>query len=357
MELAKGALSSLNAPRWLRSMALLFVIAVQVPNIIRMWGFFMLNRSVSKALAVAIALVSATLTQSALAASTGDHDAKFQAALDEATKAAGDDAAFDAKIEALLQRFQKLPSGYYVVDGDMRMTEGEIRQMVKDRAKALKGENPWPDTAKAGEMIVNTKGGVVTCYRKIKDRKLTFAVDKSSFAAAPDADAYAKIRKEVAAAAKDWVDACPECQFSFTEVNKPAPVEGDAFFIVRYIGPQGSLIAQAFFPGDDVSLRYLDIAKGYYTSSYDKVGVLRHELGHALGYRHEQNRPETPVQCNFVPEDNDWATIGNVSYTPKSVMHYPCKVDGAFVTGSKTFELQEADKVSHRTLYLKTCKP
>ena len=185
-----------------------------------------------------------------------------------------------------------------------------------------------------------------------------FAVDKASFALAPDQAAYTEIKRELADAAKEWETACLECKIKFVEVDKPAPVEGDVFFIVKYIGDQGGLLAQAFFPGDAVSERYVYVAKSYYTSSgYDKVGVLRHELGHILGYRHEQIRPETPVQCGFDKEDSSWVRIPGVSYDAESVMHYPCEMGGVLAAGSYSFALSDKDKAGHRKQYLERCAP
>lgn len=46
-------------------------------------------------------------------------------------------------------------------------------------------------------------------------------------------------------------------------------------------------------------------------------GILRHELGHTLSYRHEHTRPEAG-KCF---EDADWKPL--TSYDGFSVMHYP----------------------------------
>jgi hypothetical protein len=47
------------------------------------------------------------------------------------------------------------------------------------------------------------------------------------------------------------------------------------------------------------------------------VGIMRHELGHTLGWRHEHTRPEAGA-CF---EDNDWRPL--TGYDRFSVMHYP----------------------------------
>ena len=45
--------------------------------------------------------------------------------------------------------------------------------------------------------------------------------------------------------------------------------------------------------------------------------MLRHELGHTIGFRHEHTRPESGT-CF---EDNNWRPL--TGYDSKSVMHYP----------------------------------
>ena len=47
------------------------------------------------------------------------------------------------------------------------------------------------------------------------------------------------------------------------------------------------------------------------------LGLLRHELGHTLGFRHEHTRPEAGT-CF---EDNNWRAL--TPYDSASVMHYP----------------------------------
>jgi len=296
------------------------------------------------------------LSIGAPSAAQQDKRVAFQKAFDDATQAVGDPSQFEARTTALLDFFPRTADGYYIVDGDLAMTDLEIKQMIRERHAASGGQQPWPQSARQGELIVMTDGGVPTCYRTAADRQLTYAIDKNSFAAAPEADAYNVIMGELASAMTEWQEACPECGIKFVRLDLPAPAEGDANFIVKYVGEQGSLIAQAFFPKDLVSKRYVYVTKAYYTSGYDRVGVLRHELGHTLGYRHEHIRPEAPLRCFFDTEDKKWTRIDDGDYDPKSVMHYPCTLGGTLAAGSYRFALSKVDKASHKKFYTETCR-
>jgi hypothetical protein len=78
-------------------------------------------------------------------------------------------------------------------------------------------------------------------------------------------------------------------------------------------------LARAFFPSSSRRSREVLIS----TSSFGNIapwtltGVLRHELGHTIGFRHEHTRPESGT-CF---EDNNWRAL--TAYDASSVMHYP----------------------------------
>jgi serine protease len=80
-------------------------------------------------------------------------------------------------------------------------------------------------------------------------------------------------------------------------------------------------LARSFFPKEDRSQTNVLIDHSSFElpsgGRLSLTGILRHELGHTLGARHEHTRPESGT-CF---EDQDWRGVTN--YDALSVMHYP----------------------------------
>jgi len=145
------------------------------------------------------------------------------------------------------------------------------------------------------------------------------------------------------AACNDWVQVCPSSGLSFTHLVSldNAPDLSTATFVVRFSPLQaGDFFAVSFFPNDPQFKRQLIVTPSYFTSAFDHVGILRHELGHILGYRHEQ--VQAGSACAL--EDGNWKPI--TPYDAHSVMHYMCGGGGSF-----SLQLTDVDKQGHRKTY------
>ena len=219
----------------------------------------------------------------------------------------------------------------FIVEGDLLLTEQELRAYVVGKSQS---ERPIDTSA---ELIVNVHKGRRDYYEDPGSRLLRYTVDRKSF---PEEDMYKYILENMQIAVKDWESACPECKIQFKFDSGSAPSTESVNFVVRYRDVKGSYIAAAFFPHDGPDRRYLNIDPSYFKTSVDKVGVLRHELGHVLGYRHEQTR--SILGCYY--EDDKWQPL--TDYDPKSVMHYFCGGGG-----NLSLSLSDLDKAGHRKLY------
>lgn len=81
-------------------------------------------------------------------------------------------------------------------------------------------------------------------------------------------------------------------------------------------------LARAFFPNAARSERNVLIDWDSFgdLTPWTLTGVLRHELGHVMGFRHEQLRPEASGYCSeLLP--SEWTAV--TAYDAASVMHYP----------------------------------
>jgi hypothetical protein len=144
-------------------------------------------------------------------------------------------------------------------------------------------------------------------------------------------------------ATKDWQDACPACGIVFEEV----PTQDSVTFVVRY-SPGMRPVARAFFPYTAPSERILRVFDPFFASNptFDPVGVLRHELGHVLGYRHEHTRGADGRAINGCSVENDrWVPL--TPYDSKSVMHYLC---GGL--GDRTLAITARDRLGHECVYV-----
>ena len=221
---------------------------------------------------------------------------------------------------------------FFVVEGDVLRTMQEVRAYLAAQSQAQSRGGIRP------ELLVNVHDGQRDFYASPEDRQLRYFVDKASFTSA---ERYQRALTAMSKAAEAWQYACPECQLKFLPVQAPPTgAEARTGFVVRQHDADGAYIAAAFFPHDPPARRVIRIDPSFFTTSFDSVGVLRHELGHVLGYRHEHTRGIPG--CGF--EDNRWQPL--TPYDPHSVMHYFCGGGG-----SMQLDISKVDVAGHRALY------
>lgn len=256
----------------------------------------------------------------------------------------------DAKLEELRDALPQVEvdnETLYVAEGDLLLDDDELerhaqRQAALEELNRLRlGETggvgivPGPSPALVG---ITEDGKIV---RWAPDTVLTYAVLRQTF---PSTDQYDTVVGNMRAATRAWEDTCGVKFNHEQQLDDSASTRPDGvLFPVRGFDSGGRFIAAAFFPNGPSFRRRVLIDPSYFTTSFDPVGVLRHELGHVLGFRHEHIRSGAPATC---PDEDRSDTIDLTAYDPQSTMHYFC---GG--VGSRELAITDVDKQGSRTVY------
>src|SRR5688572_6136561 len=125
---------------------------------------------------------------------------------------------------------------YYILEGDLRMTEDEILEyLIASNESARRPQVVTP------ELVVNLYRGQADVY-PLARRTLTYFIDRTTFR--NDAE-FARIAQDVAQAASEWEQACEMCGVRFVrmlERSTAAPPN----FVVRMFNAGGEFVAAAF---------------------------------------------------------------------------------------------------------------
>jgi hypothetical protein len=241
--------------------------------------------------------------------------------------------------------------GDYLLDYDQLLLYSEQRAALNVQQQARLAR----PTAGLGEvtltdLLIEDQGrglvGIVQNSRIVRwspGTVLTYCVLSNTF---PRREWYRQVVRNMERATADWEETCGvdfEYRSEFDESDQLRP--SGVIFPVRLIDAGGQFIASAFFPNDPLSRRRLLIDPSYSSETlrFNPVGVLRHELGHTLGFRHEHIRSNAPPIC---PDEDVTGTLDLTAYDPRSVMHYFC---GG--VGSRELAITALDRSGSQRVY------
>lgn len=222
--------------------------------------------------------------------------------------------------------------GKYIVNGDTPIVDRKHLQEFFEKNVQKSGP------IERG-LIVNTSGGVDTDWSDTDKRNLTYCVS-TAFGARHNQVVTAMI-----AAGNAWERVADiDLIHADAQDSNCTATNSQVVFDVRPVSG-ARYLARAFFPDDARGDRNVLINGSAFTldpgGTLTLTGILRHELGHTLGFRHEHTRPEAGT-CF---EDTNWRPL--TAYDAFSTMHYP-QCNGA---GDWSLVLTAADESGAACLY------
>jgi len=232
---------------------------------------------------------------------------------------------------------------FTVVEGDLLLDDDQLQAWADERETLARAERLGLETDPR-QLVGLLRNGKILRWQD--GLTLTYCVLKNTF---PVAGQYQTMVTNMKKATDDW---SATCGVTFVhnvalDTSGGTAIPAGATFAVRGINANGQFIASSFFPDDPIDRRRVLIDPSYFSTSFDKVGVLRHELGHVLGFRHEHIRAEAPPAC---PDEPLFGVTNLTAYDPQSTMHYFCGGVGTQMLAISTKDRDGSQSVYGRPL-------
>ena len=213
------------------------------------------------------------------------------------------------------QAYREPDTGLWIVNGDEPvLNDDEMRAMY---SRYVDQFDSYSTTEQA--LIVHTSGGVDAKWSASQAQNLTYCIATTG-AGAFTGTRYTAIKAALDGATADW-EGVRNVNFVHSPTHDANCTTGNAsvVFNVRQVNSGGQYLASAFFPNYPRASRELKVDQTSFgvITPWTLRGIMRHELGHTIGFRHEHTRPESGT-CF---EDSNWRAL--TTYDSASVMHYP----------------------------------
>jgi hypothetical protein len=247
----------------------------------------------------------------------------------------GDDGAADPPVDPRWEQFKRSAIKIgdnperYVFGGDM-LAVGEAG--LRREFERYFGAAPATDGVISSPLTVDESGGVdillETSYQDSAGGRfnLTYCIQRNTFSASQ----LAALQPALDLAEDSW-NGLVNVAFRHDESQDAScsASNTNVFFNVRNVSA-GDFFANSFFPHTTRAARELLIDDSAFTTTAngrDLQGIMRHEHGHMLGFRHEHIWIDDCTTEGLADEFGDPRHV--TPYDESSIMHYPqCRSSG-----------------------------